>query len=80
MWVKKVIHLPVTLLIVLISSSTVGTYCEQGSSVEVDCLAGTYNSISKQSVCLDCPEGYYCPAGSSTITDCPMGKIFCQEK
>ena len=63
------------------SSSTggpcsVGTYCTLGSSLPVDCSAGTYNPIDLQSACLDCPPGYYCEAAASNITDCPRGKLY----
>nr|XP_006821767.1 PREDICTED: uncharacterized protein LOC100369099 [Saccoglossus kowalevskii] len=53
-----------------------GSYCEIGSSVPTLCVAGTYNPIEEQSVCLDCPAGYYCQEGSITITECPVGH-FC---
>jgi hypothetical protein len=51
-----------------------GTFCIEGSSSEVSCLAGTYNPISEQSACLNCPAGYYCTAGATAIADCPLGQ------
>ena len=52
-----------------------GTYCVNGSSLPVNCDAGTYNPISVQDACLDCPPGYYCVNGASIAQDCPTGKL-----
>ena len=51
----------------------VGKYCVQGTSVPVDCAAGTYNDIEQQYECNNCSAGYFCTAGSSSQTDCPKG-------
>ena len=51
----------------------VGKYCEVGTSIPVDCDAGSYTDIEQQSVCKACPEGYYCTAGSSSPVICPTG-------
>lgn len=53
-----------------------GTYCPLGSSLAIDCDAGTYNPIPLQPSCLACPPGYYCQAGASNTTDCLTGKSF----
>ena len=55
----------------------IGQYCPAGASTTTDCLAGTYNSITKAQAaadCIDCPPGMYCLAGASTPTaDCTQG-------
>ena len=53
----------------------VGKYCEVGTSVPVDCPAGTYNDIQQQSSCQNCSAGFYCTSGSSSQTICPTGML-----
>lgn len=50
-----------------------GTFCLTGTSVPVNCPAGTYNDVEQMSECKACPEGYYCVEGSTTNTECPTG-------
>ena len=50
-----------------------GTYCKTGTSTPFNCPAGTYNSLTKQDTCLECPPGYYCVVASTNYTECPKG-------
>ena len=36
-----------------------GKYCVEGSSSQKDCEAGTYNPVTQQDTCLDCPAGKF---------------------
>lgn len=42
---------------------TKGNYCPEGATAVTKCAAGTYNHITGQKVCLDCPAGFYCLEG-----------------
>ena len=55
----------------------VDQYCQAG--VPYDCDSGTYSlarGLTKQSECIECPPGKYCPSRSVGITDCTAG-YFC---
>ena len=54
---------------------SVGHFCKEGSSTPSPCPAGTYNDITQQSNCTECPSGYFCLLGSITYLDtpCPVG-------
>lgn len=54
----------------------IGKYCLNGTTVPLDCPAGTYNDVKQMSVCTNCEEGYYCESGSTTNTECPAGNTF----
>ena len=54
-----------------------GTYCRNGSSSSVKCLAGYYNPNAGQESCSACPAGFYCPQNDTKISiTCPAG-YFC---
>lgn len=53
----------------------VGQYCTNGTSVPVDCPAGTFQTSEQQSSCDQCPKGYYCESGAFTNSPCPAGKF-----
>ena len=51
-----------------------GHYCNQNSSKELPCRAGTYSNIVgsfNASNCRICPINSYCPSGSSSPKQCP---------
>ena len=50
-------------------------FCPQQASVPNSCETGTYQDLTGQSACFDCPAGYFCPANSSAFlnTPCPPG-------
>ncbi|CAG9314260.1 unnamed protein product [Blepharisma stoltei] len=56
-----------------------GSYCPQGSAVDLLCAAGTYQDLTNQASCQTCPPGYYCPPGTSDYTAnvCPAG-YYCE--
>jgi len=56
---------------------TAGNYCPEGSSAELECLGGTYETRSGSAECQTCPEGFYCPTGSSDPLECING--YCPE-
>ena len=56
----------------------VGTYCGNGTSVPVDCPAGSFQTSEQQSSCNQCPQGYYCLSGASTNSPCPAGMFSSQ--
>ena len=37
-----------------------GHYCPTGSGYEIPCEPGTYNNLTQQPSCNECPEGYQC--------------------
>ena len=43
------------------------------------CPAGSYNNLTGQTNCFDCPPGYYCPGNTTTYEafPCPAGMINC---
>jgi hypothetical protein len=45
-----------------------GTYCSNGSSSALRCLAGYYNPNSGQESCSACPAGFYCPQNDTKIS------------
>ena len=56
----------------------VGYYCPQGSASQTLCASGTYQDEAGQSLCKECPEGFYCdsslgPIVNYTIYLCPEG-------
>ena len=53
----------------------IGSYCPEASFQPIPCQQGTYNELTGQSSCLDCPQGYYCPENTSdySIYPCPIG-------
>ena len=53
----------------------VASYCPIGSASALSCLAGSYNDLTQQSSCFDCPAGYYCLGNSVhyNFTVCPVG-------
>ena len=53
-----------------------GHFCPIGTSSPFKCKAGTYNSLTQQESCFQCPPGYYCVNGSINYSDCPPG-YFC---
>lgn len=52
-----------------------GTYCQEGSAAPQGCPAGTYNDLTHQFNCSECPSGHYCVANSTSYitTPCPPG-------
>ena len=56
----------------------VGHYCPTGSSLPIDCPAGSYANATAQPLCFTCPEGFFCPPGSITGIPCPVGH-YCPE-
>ena len=50
-------------------------FCPQQASVPNSCETGTYQDLTGQSACFDCPAGYFCLANSSAFlnTPCPPG-------
>jgi len=54
-----------------------GTYCGNGSSSAIRCIAGFYNPNAGQESCSACPAGFYCPQNDTKISlTCPAG-YFC---
>jgi hypothetical protein len=54
-----------------------GSYCEEGSSTPLPCLAGTWsNTYSLESAhgCSNCSAGYFCPTGSTKPLKCTKGQ------
>ena len=67
-----------------------GHYCPKGSTLPIECPAGSYQDKEGQTNCKLCPAGYFCLAKASTYNDtiCPSGRycpvntsvpILCQE-
>ena len=56
---------------------TIGHSCPSGSSAPVPCAAGTYNNVTGQSSCPQCPAGYYCVAQTDdySLYPCPAGRF-----
>ncbi len=61
-----------------------GYFAVSGASNQTACSPGTYNMDHRQTSCLDCPEGFYCPTSALTIYAdylctmghyCPRGSI-----
>ncbi|XP_077985306.1 uncharacterized protein LOC144439946 [Glandiceps talaboti] len=52
-----------------------GSYCPKGSPDPIGCAKGSYNELPGQSVCQQCPAGYYCMENATTYTEtiCPTG-------
>ena len=52
-----------------------GSFCPEASFQPTPCQQGTYNNLTTQSSCLDCPQGYYCPSNTSdySIYPCMIG-------
>ena len=64
-------------------SCDIGHYCPEHSEASILCPSGWYQPSAGQSVCLPCPESYYCDnsGGVVAISDaikCPMG-YYCPE-
>lgn len=53
-----------------------GHYCPMGSSVQVRCSKGTYNSFEQQTNCIECPAGYYCDTNATAPAICPL-RYYC---
>lgn len=67
-----------------------GHYCPKGSTLPIECPAGSYQDKEGQTNCKPCPAGFFCLAKASTYNDtiCPSGRycpvntsvpILCQE-
>ena len=57
-----------------------GQYCVAGSSSGVNCLGGTYSSITHlhaSGECTLCPPGFYCSGGGSTTTGSCQINYYC---
>lgn len=52
-----------------------GRYCPEGTSYPLECPAGTYNNLTGQAECWECPAGYFCPDNITTYENypCPEG-------
>ena len=52
-----------------------GHACVAGSSQPLPCIAGTYTNSTGNSVCLQCPEGFFCDGATVDPYDfpCPAG-------
>ena len=57
---------------------TPGNYCPRGSTNQVPCAAGTYETRAGSPLCQDCPKGFYCTLGSSNPIECVNG--YCPKK
>ena len=44
-----------------------GHYCPKATPVEVSCPYGTYQQEVGQSICIDCPRGFFCNIAEGTI-------------
>ncbi|KAJ1432528.1 hypothetical protein B484DRAFT_327254, partial [Ochromonadaceae sp. CCMP2298] len=58
-----------------------GHFTLTGASQQTECEAGTYTGLTKQTACVDCPEGFYCPDSGMTAYQnytCPAG-YYCAE-
>ncbi|KAF4141759.1 hypothetical protein GN958_ATG09004 [Phytophthora infestans] len=55
-----------------------GFYCPVGSSNQIRCPKGTYNSVEKQRTCVMCPAGGYCDTNSTTPVPCPL-RYYCPD-
>lgn len=53
-----------------------GYYCPEGSSSQIRCPKGTYNSFEKQTSCTVCPAGGYCNTNATAPMPCPQ-RYFC---
>ncbi|XP_028816958.1 zonadhesin [Denticeps clupeoides] len=63
-----------------------GHMCPAGSSAQIPCVPGTYQSQPGQAVCVHCPAGFYCAGSVNPVTEdtegthtpapCPKGH-FC---
>ncbi|TYZ59327.1 hypothetical protein PybrP1_004972 [[Pythium] brassicae (nom. inval.)] len=53
-----------------------GYYCPDGSSSQIRCPKGTYNSFEKQTSCTTCPAGGYCNTNATAPAPCPP-RYFC---
>ena len=57
----------------------VGHFCVEGSANFEICPSGTYQDLTTQGDCIECPAGYYCdnsiePISNYTKYACPQGK------
>ena len=43
------------------------------SAVPFPCLPGSFTNVTQQTVCMDCPAGFYCVNGDKPQI-CPRGK------
>lgn len=50
-----------------------GSSCGNGTADPSPCDAGTYQPNVKETVCLPCEIGHYCPSNSSSPVVCPAG-------
>ena len=52
-----------------------GHYCPLGTAVPLPCAGGTYNFVTGQPSCQQCPAGYYCEQNTTDPTSgpCPSG-------
>lgn len=50
-------------------------YCPEGTSVPLSCPSGTYNNLTGQWNCTECPAGFYCNENTTSyeIFPCPTG-------
>ncbi|RLN86843.1 hypothetical protein BBJ28_00010856, partial [Nothophytophthora sp. Chile5] len=55
-----------------------GFYCPVGSSSQIRCPKGTYNSVERQSNCVTCPAGGYCDTNATAPAPCPV-RYYCPE-
>ena len=50
-----------------------GFRCPVGSAWPEACEPGTYNNVSGQGTCKDCPRGFYCTGNTTSPEECPVG-------
>ena len=50
-----------------------GRYCPAGTTMEMECLPGTFENREGSSQCQTCPAGYYCTSGLDEPMPCDEG-------
>lgn len=52
-----------------------GHYCPEGTEYPIGCPAGSYQDLTNEKACKNCPVGYYCYANTSDYSPflCPGG-------
>ncbi len=51
---------------------TQGHYCPAGYDYQIKCQPGSYQDLTAQATCKDCPEGYYCDGDLSSNSYAPL--------